>query len=57
MTIVCDVEGLLPEVAAVDALARVQLAARRAGLELQLRHASDELLGLVAFMGLVGVLG
>jgi hypothetical protein len=55
-TIVCDVEGLAPDLAALDALARVQLAARRAGLELQLRHASPELRGLLAFTALDEVL-
>ena len=40
----------------VDALARLQLAARRHGCQVRLRHASTELLELVAFMGLSDVL-
>jgi hypothetical protein len=55
-TIVCDVCGLAPDAAAIDALARLQLAARRLGLEIRLRHASSELLGLLAFVGLSEVL-
>jgi hypothetical protein len=41
----------------VDALARVQLAARRLGLELPLRNASRELRELLDFAGLSEVLG
>ena len=56
--VVCDVGGLgRADAVAVDALARVTLVARRLGCTVRLRHASDELLGLVAFMGLEGVLG
>jgi hypothetical protein len=40
----------------VDALARLQLAARRRGCQIRLRYASAELLDLVAFMGLADVL-
>ena len=40
----------------VDALARLQLAAQRRGCQVRLRHASAELLELVAFMGLRDVL-
>jgi hypothetical protein len=40
----------------VDALARLQLAARRAGGHVQLRNASRELQDLVEFAGLVEVL-
>jgi ABC-type transporter Mla MlaB component len=50
---VCSVE---PDAATVDALARLQLAARRHGCRVQLRHASAELLALVEFMGLRDVL-
>jgi hypothetical protein len=52
----CDVRGLRADVAAVDALARLQLAARQAGFELRLLHASAELRCLIAFTGLAGVL-
>ena len=52
----CDVSGVEPDGVAVDALARLQLAARRHGCQVRLRHASSELLELVAFMGLSDVL-
>jgi len=47
-----------PEVAycEVDALARLQLAARRCSCQVRLRGTSDELRALVAFMGLDDVL-
>jgi hypothetical protein len=40
----------------VDALARLQLAARRNDCRVRLRHASQELRDLVDFMGLADVL-
>jgi ABC-type transporter Mla MlaB component len=52
----CDVRALCADVAAIDALARLQLAARRQGCRIQLRNASHDLLDLVAFMGLCDVL-
>lgn len=52
----CDVEGVAPDAVAVDALARLQLAARRLGCRVHLRNASPELCELVAFMGLADVL-
>jgi ABC-type transporter Mla MlaB component len=52
----CDVSGVEPDAVTVDALARLQLAARRYGCQVRLRHASSELLELVAFMGLTDVL-
>jgi ABC-type transporter Mla MlaB component len=52
----CDVRGVDPDCVTVDALARLQLAARRHGCRVRLRHASAELLELVAFMGLRDVL-
>jgi hypothetical protein len=55
-TIVCDVGALPPDVAAIDTLSRLQLTARRLGLELRLRHASTELQDLLAFAGLREVL-
>jgi hypothetical protein len=55
-TIVCDVASLRPDAAAIDTLARLQLNARRLGLELRLRHASNELQDLLAFAGLEDVL-
>lgn len=55
-TALCDVRGVEPDAVTVDALARLQLAARRRGCDVRLRHASAELLDLVAFMGLTDVL-
>ena len=52
----CDVRGVEPDAVTVDALSRLQLAARRHGCQVRLRHASDELRDLVAFMGLHDVL-
>jgi ABC-type transporter Mla MlaB component len=52
----CDVRGVDPDAVTVDALARLQLGARRHGCRVRLRGASSELLGLVAFMGLTDVL-
>jgi len=52
----CDVRGIEPDAVTVDALARLQLAARRHGCRVRLCHASAELVELVAFMGLTDVL-
>ena len=51
-----DVRDVDPDAVTVDALARLQLAARRLSCRLLLRNASPELLELVAFMGLADVL-
>ena len=52
----CDVDELVkPDAVAIDALARLQLAARRAGGCVELRRAPPELLDLLAFAGLDGV--
>jgi hypothetical protein len=48
----CDVRGLPPTVATIDALACMQLAARRAGAEIRLRNLSRELADLLDFAGL-----
>ena len=54
---VCDVGAIgEPDAVVIEALARVQLTARRLGCELRLVHASPQLRLLVAFMGLSGVL-
>jgi ABC-type transporter Mla MlaB component len=53
----CDVTGVDPDAVTVDALARLQLAARRNGCEVRLRNASAALLDLVEFMGLTDVIG
>jgi ABC-type transporter Mla MlaB component len=55
-TVLCDVQGVEPDAVTVDALARLQLAARRRRCQVRLRNASDELVELVAFMGLSDVL-
>ena len=52
----CDVRGIDPDAVTVDALARLQLGARRYGCTVRLRNASDELRALVGFMGLTAVL-
>ncbi len=52
----CDVRGVVADAVTVDALARLQLAARRRGCRVVLRHASGELRELVALMGLDDVL-
>ncbi len=51
--VTCDVAGLTPaDATAVDALARLQLAARRLGGAIRLRDASDDLLELLTLTGL-----
>ena len=51
--VVCDVGALRePDAGTVDALARLQLAARRLGTQIRLRHASPVLAELLAFAGL-----
>ena len=52
----CDVRSVPADAVCVDALARLQLAARRHGCRVRLRGASDELRRLVGFMGLTDVL-
>jgi hypothetical protein len=52
----CDVRALPGDVAALDALARLTLAARQAGFELRLLHASDDLTCLIELTGLADVL-
>ena len=52
----CDVATVGADAVTVDALARLQLAAHRRNCVVRLLNASDELLGLVAFMGLENVL-
>jgi ABC-type transporter Mla MlaB component len=54
--VLCDVEGIDPDAVTVDALARLQLAARRNGCQVLLRNASADLKELVEFMGLRDVL-
>jgi ABC-type transporter Mla MlaB component len=52
----CDVSGVEPDAVTIDALARLQLAARRLGCDVRLENASPELRELIAFMGLNNVL-
>jgi ABC-type transporter Mla MlaB component len=54
--VLCDVCGVAPDAVTVDAVSRLQLAARRHGCEVRLRHASDDLVELIGFMGLADVL-
>jgi hypothetical protein len=55
-TIVYDVGAFLPDAQAIDSLARLQLTAKRLGLELRFGRASAELQDLVDFAGLRDVL-
>ncbi|MFI7384498.1 STAS domain-containing protein [Streptomyces sp. NPDC049813] len=57
-TVVCDVSGVTStDLVTVDALARMGLAARRAGGRLRLRDPSPELARLLALTGLAEPLG
>jgi ABC-type transporter Mla MlaB component len=53
----CEVAAVAADAVAVDALARLALAARRHGAHVLLIGASPELLELVALVGLSDVLG
>ncbi|MGH2753943.1 MAG: STAS domain-containing protein [Actinomycetota bacterium] len=54
--LVCDVEALVePDAVAVDALARLQLTARRCGSKVRVRNAREDLQQLIALMGLSDV--
>jgi ABC-type transporter Mla MlaB component len=52
----CDCENVTADAVTVEALARLQLAARRAGIQVRLRCPTEELRKLLAFMGLDDVL-
>jgi ABC-type transporter Mla MlaB component len=55
--VACDVGALAePDAITVDALARLQLTARRVGCTVELRSACEELEGLLALTGLLEVL-
>jgi len=54
--LLCEVSEVDADAVAIDALARLALAARRSGCEVRLRGASPELLGLVELIGLGDVL-
>jgi anti-anti-sigma regulatory factor len=53
---VCDLHGVAADCVTVDALARLHLAGRRAGVTLSLRDVSAELRELITFAGLDEVL-
>src|SRR5436190_5185324 len=54
---VCDVQSIgRADAVAIDALARLQLTARRLGCRMRLQHASTDLRNLLAFVGLDDVL-
>jgi hypothetical protein len=54
---VCDVGTVgVPDVVTVDAVTRLQLAARRFGCRIGLRNASAELCDLIALLGLADVM-
>lgn len=55
-TVLMEAGAFSPDAQTVEALARLQLAARRSGCSILLVHASPELRDLVAFMGLSDVL-
>jgi hypothetical protein len=51
--VACDLSGLhTPDLAAVDALGRLRLSARRIGARLQIGPVSAELAGLLGWIGL-----
>jgi ABC-type transporter Mla MlaB component len=52
----CEVAAVAADAVAVDALARVALAAHRHGCAVVLQGASEEMLALVALIGLRGIL-
>ncbi len=52
----CDVHGVGADAVVVDALARLQLAARRFGCRIHLDNAAPELRELVCLLGLEDVL-
>ena len=54
--VLCDVHGVEPDAVTVDALARLQLAARRHGCRVRLCSTSSALRDLVSFMGLTDIL-
>ena len=55
--VVCDVDAVAhPDAATVDALARLQLTAKRSGRDFRLRGADDELRALLALAGLRDIL-
>jgi hypothetical protein len=54
--VACDVRALAPDAISLEALARLQLTARRLGARIRLQRASPDLERLLSFAGLAGVL-
>jgi hypothetical protein len=55
--VLCDVGSVVdPDAVTIDALARLQLTARRLGRQIRFHRACGELVDLLAFVGLSGVL-
>ncbi len=54
--LLCEVAGVAADAVALDALARLALAARRAGARVRLRGSSRELRELIVLAGLADVL-
>jgi len=54
--IAVDLSGLPPELASIEALARLQLGVRRLGGRLELHGASTQLIQMIRFVGLGDVL-
>ncbi len=52
----CNVRDVEADAVTVEALARLQVAARRNGCQVRLRETSSDLRDLLAFMGLLDVL-
>jgi hypothetical protein len=52
----CEASSVAPDAVTIEALARLKLVAQRAGCTVRLCNASDELMALVAFLGLSDVL-
>jgi ABC-type transporter Mla MlaB component len=55
--LLCDVSAIAADAVAVDALARLSLAARRRGCRVRLLGASTELRSLAAFVGIAEAIG
>jgi ABC-type transporter Mla MlaB component len=56
--VICEAAGLTnPDLTTIDALARLQLAARRNGCSFELRNPPDQLLELLRLAGLTRVVG
>lgn len=57
VVVYCDVSRAPADAHTVDGLVRLELVIRRCGYEMKLRGASEDLRGLIEFMGLADVLG